>query len=117
MHYAGSCVCIVVFSLALLACTDRRPAEASENTDTTRLVQPKQDVSKIPEKAQRYAKYYLHHDNPSRSMAQIEQESSWDPYALSRTGAMGHAQIMPQTLEWGAKTFARHLGKPDANNP
>lgn len=74
-------------------------------------------VYSVPEKAKPYIKYYLHHENPSRNMAQTEQECSWNHYAVSRVGAIGCAQAMPDTLEWGAKTFARHLGDPQPNNP
>lgn len=74
-------------------------------------------VIEVPDKAKPFIKYYINHKNPSRNMAQTEQECSWNHHALSRVGAMGCAQIMPETLEWGAKTFARHLGSPQPYNP
>ena len=50
-------------------------------------------------------------------MAQIEQESSCNPFAVSAVGAIGLSQAMPDTIEWGSRTFARHLGKPDIEDP
>lgn len=71
----------------------------------------------VPAVAKPYVKYYLKHRNPSRNMAQTEQECSWNHYAISRAGAIGCAQVMPETLEHGSKTWARHLGEPQPNNP
>lgn len=48
--------------------------------------------------------------------AQIEQESGWDPEAVSRRGAQGIAQFMPQT--WGAWGFdANGDGTADPFDP
>jgi|GEM_PF-4843221 len=111
MHRLSLVFCL----LGLFSCSPVAPEkEASKaNTNEIRHTEP----INVPEKARPYVKYYLDHDNPSRNMAQAEQECGWNHYAVSRVGALGCAQAMPDTLEWGAKTFARHLGKPQPHNP
>lgn len=53
---------------------------------------------------------------PRLIAAQIEQESGWDPEAVSRRGAQGIAQFMPET--WGAWGFdADRDGTADPFNP
>ncbi len=47
--------------------------------------------------------------------AQIQQESGWNPYARSRTGASGLMQFMPATSAW-AETV-NHWGSVDPTNP
>ena len=47
--------------------------------------------------------------------AQIQQESAWNPYARSRTGASGLMQFMPGTSAW-AETV-NHWGSVDPTNP
>lgn len=47
--------------------------------------------------------------------AQIQQESGWNPRAVSRTGAAGLMQFMPATAAW-AETV-NHWGAVDALNP
>ena len=38
--------------------------------------------------------------SPSLLMALVRVESSFDPYAVSPAGAIGLAQVMPQTAKW-----------------
>lgn len=97
----------IICWFGLVACTFT-PAEALSEVNL---------YESLPEAAQEFAHLYENHPNPSRAMAQIEQESSWNPYALSRTGAQGHAQIMPATGKWGARSFARHLGRYSPHDP
>jgi len=41
--------------------------------------------------------------SPKLIAAQIEQESGWDPNAVSKSGALGMAQFMPETWQaWGS---------------
>ena len=47
------------------------------------------------------------------SAAQFDQESSWNPSAVSKAGAMGLAQVMPETLKSLEKRFGRKLNPYD----
>lgn len=47
--------------------------------------------------------------NPSREMAQTEQESGWNPFAESPY-ATGLRQFTPSTGEWAARTICRRYG-------
>lgn len=47
--------------------------------------------------------------------AQIHQESGFNTNAMSRTGATGLMQFMPQTAQWAATANA--WGAPDTRNP
>ncbi|TAI60433.1 lytic transglycosylase domain-containing protein, partial [Bradyrhizobium sp. Leo170] len=47
------------------------------------------------------------------SAAQFDQESGWNPNAISKAGAMGLAQVMPETLRSLEKRFGRKLDPYD----
>lgn len=47
------------------------------------------------------------------SAAQFDQESGWNPNAISKAGAMGLAQVMPETLRSLEKRFGRKLNPYD----
>ncbi|ATI15626.1 hypothetical protein [Bordetella phage vB_BbrM_PHB04] len=47
------------------------------------------------------------------SAAQMDQESSWNPTARSGAGAMGLAQVMPETLRSLEERFGRKLNPDD----
>ena len=112
--------CFIILLLTA-ACKEDAAVQLIEPSEIvepeTKVVTVQLDLSKFPEPCRPYVKYLTDSENPSRFMAQIEQESTCDPYALSRTGAIGLVQIMPDTLKWGARTFARHLGEADAHDP
>ena len=50
------------------------------------------------------------------TMAQFDRESSFDPSARSDAGAMGMAQVMPETLASLQKQLGRKLNPYDAND-
>lgn len=52
---------------------------------------------------------------PALLLAQVRQESAWNPRARSPVGAVGLTQFMPATLRWVAVTNG--LGNPDPFNP
>lgn len=70
----------------------------------------------IPLRCQPYISYFLDSSNPSREMAQTEQESSCDPLAESPF-AKGLRQFTDQTGEWMSLTHCKHLGDYDPFNP
>ncbi len=114
MYRAYLCAC----ALILGGCVDPiEPHEPAEIAAAHPSPVPQTNAPEIPKAARPYAKYYKNHGNPSRNMALAEQECSWNHNAISPVGAMGCAQVMPDTLEWGAETFAAHLGEPDPHNP
>lgn len=49
--------------------------------------------------------------------AQIHQESMWNPQALSRAGAQGMAQFMPQTATWWCDFVNLSAQDCQPNNP
>lgn len=55
--------------------------------------------------------------SPARLAAQIHQESSWNPKALSAVGAEGLTQFMPSTGRWIANKFPDKLGQFDPWDP
>ena len=55
--------------------------------------------------------------NPSWALAQIDQESNCNPYAVSHVGALGLVQIMPENLEWLEYSVCADLGEAQPNNP
>jgi len=59
---------------------------------------------------------FLRSDNPSRELAQTEQESSCNPLAQSPF-AKGLRQFTDQTGEWMSITHCKHLGDYDPFNP
>lgn len=62
----------------------------------------------------RWAEYYaaVYRVPPDLVMAIIDEESGWNPYAVSKKGAVGLMQLMPQTaLEFGV----RNRYRPDEN--
>jgi soluble lytic murein transglycosylase-like protein len=62
----------------------------------------------------RWTQYYsaVYHVPVELVMAIIDQESGWDPYAVSEKGAIGLMQLMPHTaLRFGI----RNLFRPDEN--
>lgn len=70
-------------------------------------------VAEMPREARKYerelvrtARYVWGVDAPVAVFAgQIHQESGWNPYALSRTGAQGMGQFMPGTSKWIAGLY------------
>lgn len=114
--------CILGLTAVLVACgpapvTEPEPPIATAADFEAKEEPRRRSIDDIPEKARPYARYYRDHRNPSRNMALAEQECSWNHFAVSPVGALGCAQVMPDTLKWGAETFAAHLGDPDPHNP
>ena len=73
------------------------------------------DFDKIPRQCVPYIHYTLDSSNPSREMAQTEQESSCNPIAESAF-AKGIRQFTDQTGEWMSLTHCKHLGDYDPFN-
>lgn len=73
------------------------------------------DLSDEPVPCVRYAHYFVDSNNPSREMAQTEQESSCNPFAESAF-AKGIRQFTDQTGEWMSLTHCKHLGDYDPFN-
>lgn len=70
---------------------------------------------KIPSHCVPYVHYVMDSSNPSREMAQTEQESSCNPIAESAF-AKGIRQFTDQTGEWMSLTHCKHLGDYDPFN-
>ncbi|WP_306602529.1 transglycosylase SLT domain-containing protein [Azonexus sp.] len=49
--------------------------------------------------------------------AQIHQESGWNPQAISRVGARGMAQFMPETAKWWCELHGQDAESCQPNNP
>ena len=62
----------------------------------------------------RWAEYYstMYRVPQDFVMAVIDEESGWDPYAVSEKGAVGLMQLMPQTA---ARFGVRNRFRPDEN--
>jgi len=66
-------------------------------------------LDKIPSRCVPYVRYFINSSNPSREMAQTEQESGCNPMAESPF-AKGLRQFTDRTGEWMSITHCKHLG-------
>lgn len=69
----------------------------------------------IPTRCKPYVSYFTESSNPSREMAQTEQESGCNPFAQSPY-AKGLRQFTDRTGEWMSLTHCKHLGDYDPFN-
>lgn len=72
-------------------------------------------IDKIPSRCVMYIPYFIGSSNPSRELAQTEQESGCNPLAQSPF-AKGLRQFTDQTGEWMSMTHCKHLGDYDPFN-
>lgn len=83
---------VVIAGSLLLLTTCASPAQAQEIPRAA--VQQRAALTRIA-----HAEWGL--DAPIATFAgQLQQESGWDPQAVSRVGAQGMAQFMPATAQW-----------------
>lgn len=66
----------------------------------------------IPTRCKPYVSYFTNSSNPSRELAQTEQESGCNPFAESPY-AKGLRQFTDRTGEWMSLTHCKHLGDYD----
>jgi len=71
----------------------------------------------IPERCKEIAPMVVDFQNPSWALAQLDQESNCNYFAVSPVGAQGIAQIMPGNLGWLGSDICAELGEPNPYDP
>jgi soluble lytic murein transglycosylase-like protein len=120
---------VVLLTIALAACTpDDPPTVVVEPVAVDPVVveapvivpvvtPPPQAAAQYRDTLTRYALVTWGLTAPVATFAaQIEQESAWNPEAVSRVGAAGLAQFMPATGKWIVEVYP-HLGDHQPLNP